>query len=198
MAYSIIWPRRYQIRLARLIGGSSGFALTGSPDLAQMRDNVIFAVGGDRPRDASALPRASRGRIRRPEPSVPDRSVPDRLVRLHVEELHAFGLDLERDPLAHLGLGVRGDPGHALARLRGRVLVVGARALGRYPGGVDGEVNHELRTERLDQVHVADQGRPGAAVVRGGQMLGPNPQDHLLAAVAKQPGAGRENIVRQR
>src|SRR5580704_11216032 len=92
-----------------------------------------------------------------------DPSGPDRLVVLHVEELHALGVHRERDSLAHLDLRGWIDPGHALARLRGRVLVLGARALGLYPGGIDGEVNHELRAEGLDQVHVADQGRPGDA-----------------------------------
>src|SRR5215471_4103083 len=91
------------------------------------------------------------------------RSLPDGSPAAWVEELHACSVHGECDLLAHRDLGAGVDAGYAFAGLGGGVLVVAGCALGPDPAGIDGEVDHELRAERLDQVHGAGQRRPGSA-----------------------------------
>src|SRR5437867_2637832 len=78
---------------------------------------------------------------------------PDGQSGLRVEELHIPDVDRVGHLVAGLDWGLGLNPGHALAGLHGRWLVLIEGTFIDDPVRVDGEVDYQFRAERLDQLH---------------------------------------------
>src|SRR5580698_3318268 len=105
---------------------------------------------------------------------------------LGIEELHVFDVDAEGHPVPDLDRGLSFDAGHPLALAYGLGLVFIESPLGYDPVRVDGEVDHQLGAERLDEVHVTDESRASLARLRRGQVLGTHAHHDILARVRNQ------------